>query len=414
MDDVTATIARRDRILGIDIARALAILGMVMVHFGPFDPDTTTTAGWIYRTSYGRASMLFVMLAGVGVSLLFRGAHRGMPDAARRRTVAWTKVAWRAVIFLPLGLALQMLPTPVAVILHYYAAYYVVGGLGAMLPTGWLVTLTAGWAVIGPTAYIALFGSALSVRGITDNPLDVVGVVGDILVTGFYPVMTWAPAVLVGVLVGRADLRDRATQWMLVTGGTVVAAAAYGASELARSSSAAAADSPYLLAEGHSGTPLNVVGAVAVAVAVLGASLVLGSLLPRLSFPLVAVGQMALTVYTGHLLVLAVAPEWLEGRSSVEDAVLQVARFFVVTTLLCTFWRWRVNRGPLEWLLALPFESRRGDRPLTPPARNDSWPYPTPPHNPPASTESSTSVPRPSAPPTPSSTSWSGTAPPSR
>lgn len=411
---MTATTTRRDRILGVDIARAVAILGMVMVHFGPYEPDTSTTVGWIYRTSYGRASMLFVMLAGVGVSMLFRGTERGRPDAARRRTLAWTKVAWRAVVFLPLGLLLQMLPTPVAVILHYYAAYYVVGGLGAMLPTRWLVAATAAWTVLGPSLYVALFGTALSVRGITDNPLDVVGVAGDILVTGFYPVLTWGPAVLVGVLVGRADLRDRATQAILLVGGAIVATAAYGASELARATSAAAANSPYLLAEGHSGTPLNVVGAVAVAVAVLGASLLVGSLLPRLSWPLVAVGQMALTVYTGHLLVLAVAPDWLEGRSSVEDAVFQVARFFVVTTVLCTLWRWRVNRGPLEWLLALPFESRRGDRPLTPRVRNDSWPYPTPPHIPSASTESLTSVPRHSAPPTPSSTSWSGTAPPSR
>lgn len=346
------------RVVGIDVARALAILGMVMVHFGPFEPDTGTPLGWLYRTSYGRASVLFVLLAGVGVTLLFDGLGGAGRARAKDPARAWAKVGWRVVVFLPLGVLLQNLDTPVAVILQYYAGYYVVAALASRLPTGWLTALTAAWMVLGPIAYLSANDPSLSGRGVTTNLLDLPAIAVDIAWSGYYPLVTWVPPVLVGLLVGRADLRQRAVQASLAGAGIVTAVAAYGASELARATSTAAAASPYLLAEGHTGAPLNVLGATGVAVAVLGLCLLLGGLAPRLVWPLAAVGQMALTVYVGHLLVLHAAPEWLEARRSVETATLRVARFFLVTIVLCGLWRWRFARGPLEWALAAPFRAR--------------------------------------------------------
>lgn len=349
------------RVIGIDVARALAILGMVMVHFGPFNPDTSTPLGWLYRSSHGRASVLFVLLAGIGVTLLFDGLGR-RGGRAKDPTTAWAKVAWRVLLFVPLGVFLQGLDTPVAVILQYYAGYYVVGALASRLPTGWLAALTATWMVVGPTAYVTWFDTSLSGRGVTTDLWDLGGILTDITHAGYYPLITWAPPVLVGVLIGRADLRRRGVQAALAAAGVVTATAAYGASELARATSAAAADSAYLLAEGHTGAPLNVLGATGVAVAVLGLCLLAGTAFPRLVWPLAAVGQMALTVYVGHLLVLHAVPDWLEARGAVEDAVRKVGRFYLVTVLACVAWRARLERGPLEWLLAVPF-SAAGRRP---------------------------------------------------
>lgn len=344
----------RRRVDGIDMARALAILGMAMVHFGPFAPDTSTLPGQVYRLSYGRASVLFVLLAGVGVSLLYHG---------RRPAEAWQRIAWRVVVFFPLGVALQALPTPVAVILHFYAMYYLLGGIVALLPTRWLALLTTVWTIAAPIAFITFLDPDLAGRGTASDLGDPALVVRDLLLTGFYPLITWAPSLLVGVLVGRADLRDAATSAALALGGAITAVVAYGGSEIARELVAPSlAGSPYLLAEGHTGAPLNVLGATGVAVAVLGTCLLLAAALPRVCWPLTAVGQMALTVYVGHLLVLAVAPEWLEGRETVADAVLKVGRFYVVTMLLCLAWRWRFSRGPLEALLAVPFTAQAARR----------------------------------------------------
>jgi hypothetical protein len=59
------------RLRGVDAsstppARSRCLLGMVMVHFGP-SPVPDTALGNLYSgVSHGRASVLFVLLAGVG------------------------------------------------------------------------------------------------------------------------------------------------------------------------------------------------------------------------------------------------------------------------------------------------------------------------------------------------------------
>jgi uncharacterized membrane protein YeiB len=343
------------RILGLDVARALAVIGMVMVHVGPFEPDTSDLSGWAYRSTHGRASILFVLLAGIGISLL----------AARRdRAGTATRLGWRAVVFLPLGIALQALPTPVAVILHFYAVYYLLGAFVVALPTRWLAVLAAVWTAAGPIAFLAVSDPDLGARGTATAVGDPQQLVGDLLLTGYYPLLTWAPPLLIGMLIGRADLADRRIGATLLAGGAVVAAAAYGSSELARAALPDAGSS-YVLAEGHTGAPLNVLGASGLAVAVVAVCLLVTPVLRRGVWPLAAVGQLALTVYVGHLLVLAVAPELLEGRGSVGEAWFQVGRFVLVTTVLCTAWRARADRGPLEALLAMPFNAddrqRRAD-----------------------------------------------------
>jgi peptidoglycan/LPS O-acetylase OafA/YrhL len=58
------------RVRGIDVARALAVVGMVMVHIGPVRMEGSGLVGAAYRLPHGRASILFVVVAGIGVSLL--------------------------------------------------------------------------------------------------------------------------------------------------------------------------------------------------------------------------------------------------------------------------------------------------------------------------------------------------------
>ncbi len=342
--------------LGIDVARAVAIVGMVMVHFGPYEPDTTQPLGWLYRTSHGRASFLFVLLAGVGITLL------AGDRSPARLTRLWTTAGWRAVIFLPLGLWLQGLDTPVAVILQFYALYTLLAAALVHLPDRWLLGLAAGWAVAGPLLLLVLrIGDpTLGARQIVTDASDPVELARNLLVTGYYPVLTWAPPLLAGLWIGRRDLRDPRTAWWLLAGGAGLAAAAYSASEVARRALDLAptlADPGWdllALAEGHSSTPLNVLGATGTAVAVLAACLLLTAALPRLTWPLAATGQLAFTIYVGHLLVLHLAPDLLVARDSVTGAATKVAWFTVVVVAFAAAWRAVLPRGPLEAVLHLP------------------------------------------------------------
>jgi hypothetical protein len=146
----------RGRIRGVDLARAIAIVGMVMVHVGPTGSEATGALGGIYGLSHGRASVLFVLLAGLGVSLLdsdrMLDGDRDSARSAARRRPAWARLGFRAALLLPLGLALQLLDHGVLVIVQYYAVYFVVAAGAMTRPRGgrragglpWRMALAAG------------------------------------------------------------------------------------------------------------------------------------------------------------------------------------------------------------------------------------------------------------------------------
>ena len=62
------------RVMGVDVARGLALFGMMSVHVFPA-LDADGSASWAYRISAGRASALFAVLA--GLSLMLAHGPRG-------------------------------------------------------------------------------------------------------------------------------------------------------------------------------------------------------------------------------------------------------------------------------------------------------------------------------------------------
>lgn len=356
------------RLRGVDAARALAIFGMVTVHFGPNPVEVTGPGTFLFSSAYGKASILFALLAGIGVSLL-----AGDRSPARLRA-SWARLALRVAVFVPLGIALQLLPMRVAVILQYYGVYFVVAGLALLLTDRWLVATAATLTIAGPVVLVLLARSGAPWEAWFDQgggvaALDVAGQVRALLVTGYYPTLTWAPVVLAGMWLGRRDLRSVAIRWSMVLGGAVVAASAFltsrGLLALAGRPDGDGDWGRLLLADGHSEMPLSLLGAGAIAIAILGACLLLADALPRLTWPLVAAGQLALTVYVLHLFVLAAAPGLLV-RTDVAGAARTVAGFVVVVLVLTTLWRAVWSRGPLEALLRLPWSRPRETAPAAP------------------------------------------------
>lgn len=345
-----------DRIRGVDAARALAIVGMVMVHVGP--TGTSGLAGTAYGLTHGRASILFVLLAGVGVSLL---AGDG---SARRVTGTRLRLLWRALLLFPLGLWLQTLDTNVAVILQYYAVYFLVAVLALRLPDRWLVGLAGGLALAGPLAMVLSLRWAPSWYDIggAATVSEPIPLAGALLLTGYYPLVTWTPPLLVGIWIGRRDLRDPATQRGLFIAGAMVAAVAYSASWALGDIFGLPGEAREFLylttADSHSDMPLAIIGSGGVAAAVLGGALLVGWHWPRLIWPVAAMGQLALTIYVGHLLVLHFWPDTLV-RADVAGATFTVARLTVITLVAATLWRALLPRGPLEALFHAPWTLAR-------------------------------------------------------
>lgn len=337
------------RLAGIDVARAVALLGMVTVHFGPGREVGEGVDAFVYHSFYGKASVLFALVAGVGVGLMSR---RDPPP------VVWVRLLYRAAWLIPVGLALQRLDHPVAVILQYYGLYFVgaipfVGRRRRTLLAGAGLSLLAGsaivlWALVArPDWMVRLGGQA---------PLDPFG---DLVLGGYYPAITWVPVLVFGMWLGQIDLRARRTRAMMVVGGAAalavtrwvgVATASTWDLDVTRGSWGYAA-----AVTGHSEMPLAVLGAVGFATAVTGAALALADWWPRLTHPMAAQGRLALSVYVGHLLVYAWVPD-LFPATTVPQGIRHVLWFGVATVTFSTLWLWVFPRGPLEAVVRWPWE----------------------------------------------------------
>ncbi len=343
------------RLGGVDAARAVAVLGMVMVHFGP-NPAPDTVFGNLYEVSHGRASVLFVLLAGVGVALLVgRGSGTGSPG---RMTVWRTRgrLLARAALLLPLGLWLQGLDHGVLVILQYYAVYFLLAALVLALPDLWLLVGAALALLGGPVLYLMaetvvprLFAGYPATLG---DPL--LGTSRDLLLSGSYPLVVWSAPLLVGLWVGRRGLYSPTVRWCLLGAGLTIAVAAPLVSGWISAVPGGPIFAELATIEPHSQMPLWMAGSIGSACAALAGSLLLVDRLPRTTWPLVATGQLALSVYVGHLLLLD-SYEGLLRHDTVPAATAAVGAFMLIAATACTLWRAVLPRGPLEAALAAPW-----------------------------------------------------------
>ena len=125
------------RLVGVDVARGLAVLGMFAAHMWPRELLDE-------RVFDGRSAILFATLAGVSLGLATGGARRA-PGPAWPRLGA--SIALRAGLLVLLGVVLQAWNPYVLVILPYYGVMFLL-----LLPL-----------LRAPRAVVALVGAALVV-----------------------------------------------------------------------------------------------------------------------------------------------------------------------------------------------------------------------------------------------------------
>jgi uncharacterized protein len=349
------------RILGLDIARAFAIVGMVIVNFKitmGADASATGTLQSFAALFDGRAAALFVVLAGVGASLGSRRASFGDADAKRAAKVTLVK---RAVFLFVIGWA--FFPIWPADILHYYGLYLAIGAALLFVNDRTLLTVAAGCVVVSLT-FILLFDpfanwnlADYSYRGITTP----VGFLRNLFVDGFHPVFPWVSFYIFGMWLGRKELRDAALRRRLAVGAgviVVVTEAAAWALLGPRGSSLDALDDAswrwLFSVEPIPPLPLYVAAGGATAVLIILGSIWMGErLAPAVTRPAVATGQLALTLYVAHVFVgmgVLEAMGRLESQS-LEWAVGTSLVFSAAAVIFATLWQSRFDRGPLEWLM---------------------------------------------------------------
>jgi uncharacterized membrane protein YeiB len=376
------------RLPAIDVARSVALLGMMAVHV----LSGEGAANAVHDLAGGRSAALFAVLAGVGLALGSGGADP-TPERLRRARRA---IPVRAAVIGALGLTLGLVTTPVAIILVYYAVLF----LFAIPVLGWsarrLALAAAAWAVLSP-----VLSQVLRLSGLNDGPgsnpswadLTDAGPTGlHLLLNGYYPVLTWITYLLAGLAVGRLALSRPGTGARLALLGFGLAVGAWLAAavcvELAGGVAALNAildPSAFVAGRGdglledsfygttpitswwflgvmapHSGAIPDLVHTTGTALLVIGVALMLVPRTGRWLRPLAAAGSMTLTLYSAHViavgLVFAADPEeqssvWLVWLVNV-----------VVALVAATWWGSPARRGPLEELVATTVEVSVPDR----------------------------------------------------
>ncbi|MFI6374339.1 DUF418 domain-containing protein [Streptomyces sp. NPDC050546] len=368
------------RLIGVDLARGLAVFGMYAAHVGP-DPSEGGATGFLMELAHGRASALFAFLAGFSIMLI---TGRRSPKTGRAGRQAVAKVVIRALVLLALGTALTLTDTPVEVILAFYGLYFLLVLPLYRLSARPLAIIAVAGALVLPQVLYVVQGALNSGEeggpgGIWAWPADADGIVS-LLVTGSYPALTWIPFVIAGMAVARLDLAATAVRIRLAITGVALALLGYGGSWLAlhlvpgalpaisasgwgEGGSAASAwwsdtwgypggDTPaaLLVASPHSETTLSVIANAGVAIAVLVGCLAAVDAFPRfhrLVRPVIAVGTMSLTAYVFH--VVGIRLLGIEELPGSPPHVL--LGFIAAVTVLATLWSRFFRRGPLEWLL---------------------------------------------------------------
>jgi uncharacterized protein len=352
----------KQRIIGIDVARALAVIGMIIVNFKVVfgekgHPWVTSFAG-IFD---GKAAATFVVLAGVGLALMTNSAINNRDKAKLK--IARIRIAKRALFLFILGISyITIWP---ADILHFYGIYMVITMV--LLTRKEQTVLLSGIAII--VAYPILLTVLNYETGWNFETLEYQdfwtfkGFMRNLFLNGFHPVIPWTAFMLFGYWFGKQDLYNdkfvKKTFWMSTIIFISIQAVSYlSISILSEGNQEAALELTEILGtKPMPPLPIYMFSGIAIAFALISACILIAKKFEN-SFIVDALnktGQLALTFYVAHVIVgmgiIEVINPSKIGNYSIEFSVIYAIVFSLLCILFAVIWRKYKKSGPLEWLM---------------------------------------------------------------
>lgn len=352
--------ALQTRIIGYDFARALAVLGMFLVNFklvmGASDAGASWLVGLIGLVE-GRAAATFVVLAGIGLSLFSARARQS--GSVEEQTHARNQLFKRAIFLFVFGLAYS--PIWPADILHFYGVYIAFAALVLYVPDRQLLA----WA----GAFIAIFVGMFLVlnyeSGWDWNTLDYVdfwtpiGLVRHMFFNGWHPAFPWAAFVLLGMWIGRQDIRNAQVQQRLLIISLITLIIVEASSIILISTLTPSFG--FELASAFFGRsmippmPFYILSGSATAVITIVLSVMFTERFQHQVWiqPFTSTGQLALSLYVAHVLIgmgILEVLGWLDSQSLIVAVIYSLA-FYIGSVVFSHLWRQRYKRGPVEWVM---------------------------------------------------------------
>lgn len=338
------------RLEGLDLARYLALVGMVLVNFDvvmvnyPLDQNSWSLANFLQ----GKAAALFVVLAGIGFGL--SAEHKSWQHTAR--------LTGKKFIFL---LILGLLNSFVfqADIIHFYAFYFLFGVF--ILPlSNRTMYFTIVILMVSSVTMILIFDYDQGWDWTNYHYKDYwtgYGFFRNLLFNGWHPVIPWLAFLVIGLVLSRIELQKLSTQFkLLLLGGSTFIITTWLSKILI--STLQETDQQLVLLLDTSPIPpmpLYMISAAGLAVAMVGCCLLAEHPLRKLRILglVTPAGRQTLTAYMAHILVgmtLLVSFNKVSNQTP-QQALIAAIVFCLTMTVLAAIWSFRFKHGPLEALM---------------------------------------------------------------
>jgi len=343
------------RVAALDVTRGISVLGMIYMNFSIAIQGTVESYEYSFITSQqGRFGVLFIFLAGVGISLMNRRAYEsGDRDLFRQNRI---RLAKRALFLFVTGMIFSLYWF--ADILHFYAFYILMAlpllrlrGKTLLLLTplpviifialNFFLNWEAGWDFT-TFSYVGFY----TVRGFIRN----------LFFNGFHPIFPWFTFILLGMAAGRK--LPEPGKGLAVR--LIVSLAVMGLAELisfAVSRSGAGEFATIVFStRGFPPAPLYVLSSAAQSLAILYGAIFLCHFVSEKNLLLKALastGKMVMTHYVVHLFA-GLIPLFVLSESR-DLSILFIFSYslvyFLLTVVVTTLWNRKFRNGPLEGLM---------------------------------------------------------------
>lgn len=335
------------RLEGLDLARCLALVGMVLVNFRLAMGVESGQPTWLaqaFEALQGRSAATFVVLAGMGFTM---GTRHLEYSEAVKQTIR------RSIFLLTLGM-LNCMVFP-ADIIHYYGIYFLVGA--ALLSVGSRSLLFCGLSIILGFPLLSLLIDYSSGWNWTSlEYLDfwtINGFVRHLIFNGWHPVLPWVAFLLWGMFLARTALQTTRVQVAMIVGGATCAAIAHGLSTLGITLWPSYKD--FMGVTPLPPMPLYIFASAGIATALTGLCIVIMQRWGQFASlrVLLPAGRMTLTLYIAHILLgmgTLEAMGWLQGQGLVQVAAA-AATYCILAIVFAWVWAKFFQQGPLEWLM---------------------------------------------------------------
>jgi uncharacterized membrane protein YeiB len=352
----------KERILGIDVARALAVIGMIIVNFKIVLGENGLS--WVKTFSSvfdGKAAATFVVLAGIGLALMTNSALKNKDK--QKLKILKIKIAKRALFLFLVGLSYIVIWP--ADILHFYGIYMLV--ILLLLTCNDKIILISAIAII--LVYPFLIGFWRYETGWNFDTLDYIdfwtfnGFFRNLFLNGFHPVIPWTAFMLFGFWFGKQDLQsDRFIKnafWfssvvfvlIQILSQLIILFLSEGNEQTASELSEIIGTNPM------PPLPIYMLNGIAISTSIISASIVIAKRYSTNAtlLALNRTGQLALTFYVAHVIIgMGIIeifyPEKM-GNFAIEFSVAYALLFSLLCVVFASYWLKRREHGPVEWMM---------------------------------------------------------------